>query len=191
VTALRARVRARQREFDRTNAEGKPTRRLGVVILDYLQLIDAEQKKGQTREEALGNAAKSLKRLAKKHRLHVIAISSLNKETDKRLNKRPQLNDVRESGAIGFHADNILLLYRQSYYEPECQEPDVVECNIAKQRGGPTGVVKLRFNMGESRFEDRITWTNDGFPEAERAARASLRPTSAPHWSETNGQAET
>jgi len=160
VPRLVRRVRKRKKEFV-ASLPLDPNRHIGIVIVDYLQLVNTEQKKSQSREEALGEATKALKVLAKREKVHVIAVSSLNRELEKRQNKRPQLGDLRESGSIGFHADNILFLYRESFYHPDCAEPDVVECNVAKQRGGPTGMVRLRFNMKQSRFENLRDWPHD------------------------------
>lgn len=161
IAKIGRRVHRRRRDIEESAVPGKLDRKLGLVIVDYLQLVNTEQKKGQSREEAMSEAAKRLKLLAKREHVHVIAISSLNRELDKRPNKRPQLGDLRESGAIAFHADNILFLYRESFYHPDCAEPDVVECNLAKQRGGPVAMVKLRFNMQQSRFENLEGWAEE------------------------------
>jgi len=171
TTKIRARVRRRQHEFNRYDEAGRPVRRIAVVIVDYLQLINTMQKKGQTREEALSNATRELKVIAKSQRVHVVAMSSLNRAIATRQDKRPMLSDLRESGAIEFHADNVVFLYRESYYDPKVALSDEVEVIVAKQRGGPTGKVKLRFNRGQSRIEN---------PRAEDVDAPYL-----PHWSET------
>lgn len=171
TTKIRARVRRRQQEFNRYDEAGRPTRRIAVVVVDYLQLINTMQKKGQSREEALSNATRELKVIAKSCRVHVVAMSSLNRAIATRQDKRPMLSDLRESGAIEFHADNVVFLYRESYYDTKVALSDEAEVIVAKQRGGPTGKVKLRFNRGQSRFEN---------PRAEDVSAPYL-----PHWSET------
>lgn len=175
TTKMRARIRRRQQEFNRYDEAGKPVRRVGVVILDYLQLLNTQTKKGQSREEAISLAARELKTMAMKLRVHVIAVSSLNRSIANRQDKRPILSDLRESGAIEFHADNILFLYRDSYYNENCLHPEEAEVHVAKQRGGPTGTVTLHFNKGQSRFENPRR-------ESSGVNGAAHNP---PHWSES------
>jgi replicative DNA helicase len=167
-----ARVRRRMSEFIRIDENGQCTQKIGVIVVDYLQLMNTEERRNENRATVVGDLAKGLKQLAKRYGVHVIAISSLNKAADTRQDKRPLMGDLRESGAIQFHADNILLLHREAYFDHDCKEPDLVECNVAKQRGGPTGIVKLRFDMKRSRFEDYSRgdeWSRDGEEQTEGA----------------------
>jgi len=177
TTKIRARVRRRQHEFNRYDEAGRPVRRVAVVIVDYLQLLNTMQRKGQSREEALSNATRELKVIAKSLRVHVIAMSSLNRSIATRQDKRPMLSDLRESGAIEFHADNVVFLYRESYYDAKLALSDEAEVIVAKQRGGPTGKIKLRFNRGQSRFEN---------PRAEDTNGTSQPH--LPHWSENESK---
>jgi replicative DNA helicase len=193
---MRARVRRRQQKFaDASGGRG----RIGLVVLDYLQLMNTGRSKGESREEAVTRVAGELKVLAKTLRVHVLAISSLNRAIATRLDKRPVLSDLRESGAIEYHADNILFLYRESYYDPTCKNPNLCELNVAKQRGGMTGVVKLAFDKRKSRFRDAAP--SEAWQQAPRAAgvrvteRIDERGRALPdatysgdgpeHWSET------
>jgi replicative DNA helicase len=170
---MRARIRRRQAQFNRYDKVGAPVAKVGLVILDYLQLLDTEMKKGETREQAVTRVTRELKCIAKSLRVHVIAISSLNRKLADRQDKRPIISDLRESGAIEFHADNILFLYRESFYDTKCDRPYEAEVNVAKQRGGPTGTVFLHFDKSQSRFEDARTYGNgSGNPAHWQETRA-------------------
>jgi replicative DNA helicase len=153
---LRARVRRLQAEVARRSSDGPKANRLGLVIIDYLQLMSGRQG-AQSREQEISELSRGLKQLAKEMSVAVIALSQLNRsvETRSQTEKRPQLSDLRESGAIEQDADCILFIYRDDYYFPNSTEPDTAELIIAKQRNGPTGKVMLRFNKACTRFENR------------------------------------
>ncbi|HWO14614.1 MAG TPA: replicative DNA helicase [Polyangiaceae bacterium] len=153
---LRARVRRLQAEIGRRSSDGPKANRLGVVIIDYLQLMSGRPGV-QSREQEISELSRGLKQLAKEMGVAVIALSQLNRSVETRTakDKRPQLSDLRESGAIEQDADAIMFIYRDDYYFPETTEPDMAEIILAKQRNGPTGKVKLRFNKACTRFENR------------------------------------
>jgi replicative DNA helicase len=153
---VRARVRRLQAEIGRRSADGPKATRLGLVCIDYLQLMSGRPGV-QSREQEISELSRGLKQLAKEMGIAVIALSQLNRSVETRTtkDKRPQLSDLRESGAIEQDADTIMFIYRDDYYNPETTEPDTAELIVAKQRNGPTGKVMLRFNKACTRFENR------------------------------------
>lgn len=140
-------VRARCRRLAREHGQ------LGLVLLDYLQLMqgsgDSDNRTGEISE-----ISRSLKALAKEMNVPVIALSQLNRNLEQRTNKRPVPSDLRESGSIEQDADIIIFIYRDEVYNPETQDKGTAEVIIAKQRNGPTGVVKLTFNGHYTRFDN-------------------------------------
>jgi replicative DNA helicase len=127
--------------------------KLGLIIIDYLQLMSAVGR-GENRATELSEISRSVKMLAKELHLPVIALSQLNRELEKRPNKRPVMSDLRESGALEQDADLILFLYRDEVHNPDTAEAGVAEINIGKHRNGPTGTVKLTFLGEYTRFEN-------------------------------------
>ncbi len=129
---------------------------LGLIIVDYLQLMKGRAK-SEVREQEISEISRSLKALAKELYIPVIAISQLNRAVESRQDKRPQLADLRESGAIEQDADLILFIYREELYKKE-NTPDnkkgIAEVIIGKHRNGPIGVAELRFFAEYTRFDN-------------------------------------
>ena len=130
---------------------------IGLVIIDYLQLMQNSKFKTENRTQELSQITRSLKTLAREFNVPIIALSQLSRSVESRLNKRPILSDLRESGSIEQDADLVLMLYRESYYnltklDDEINSPDQVELIIAKQRNGPVGTVDLQFDSKQTKF---------------------------------------
>lgn len=137
--------------------EAKAKRRLSAIFVDYLQLMRAPRDRGVTRDEQLSDITAGFKRLAKEMDCAVVYLSQLNREVEKRTDKRPMLSDLRESGGIEQDADDIVFIYRPEYYEKQNTPADkrgVAELIIAKQRNGPTDTVDVRFNAASISFGD-------------------------------------
>ena len=139
----------------------KMEKNIGLVVIDYLQLISGSNKRNGSREQEISEISRSLKVLAKELNVPVIALSQLSRAVEQRDDHRPMLSDLRESGAIEQDADIVMFLYRDDYYNKESAEKDIAEVIIAKQRGGSTGTVKLywmgnytKFVNIERRFDD-------------------------------------
>ena len=127
---------------------------VGLVVLDYLQLMQGRQRV-ESRQQEISSITRSLKALAKEFDVPVVALSQLSRAVEQRKPPRPQLSDLRESGAIEQDADVVALLYRDEFYNKEdSEEKGIAEVNIAKQRNGPTGVVRLAFRGEYTRFDN-------------------------------------
>jgi len=126
---------------------------LQILIVDYLQLLHST-KKHENRHQEVSDISRSLKALAKELNIPIIALSQLSRAVDSRMDKRPMLSDLRESGAIEQDADLIMFLYRDAVYNRETENPGLAELIIGKQRNGPTGTVYLNFIREITKFED-------------------------------------
>ena len=121
----------------------KLEKNIGMVVIDYLQLIQGSNKRGGSREQEISEISRSLKILAKELDVPVIALSQLSRAAEQRPDHRPMLSDLRESGAIEQDADIVMFLYRDDYYNQDSDKKDIAEIIIAKHRGGSTGTVEL------------------------------------------------
>ncbi len=125
---------------------------LGMVVLDYIQLVDSEEGR-DSRQEQIAKISRRLKTLARELKMPVIALSQLNRAVENREDRRPRMADLRESGAIEQDADLVLLLHRPEYYDAN-EQPGIAELIIAKNRNGATESVKLAFLKSITRFEN-------------------------------------
>ena len=139
----------------------KMEKNIGLVVIDYLQLISGSNKRNGSREQEISEISRSLKVLAKELNVPVIALSQLSRAVEQRPDHRPMLSDLRESGAIEQDADIVMFLYRDDYYNEDSEKKNVAEVIIAKHRGGSTGTVDLgwlgsytKFVNLERRFDD-------------------------------------
>ncbi len=139
----------------------KLEKNIGLVVIDYLQLIQGTNKRGGSREQEISEISRSLKILAKELNIPVIALSQLSRAAEQRPDHRPMLSDLRESGAIEQDADIVMFLYRDDYYNEDSEKKNIAEVIIAKHRGGSTGTVELlwlgnytKFVNIEKRFDD-------------------------------------
>ena len=142
ISILELRAKARRLAQQQKNSPPK----LGLIIIDYLQLMSGRRDKFDSREQEISDISRSLKALARELKIPVMALSQLNRKVEDRPggNKRPQLSDLRESGAIEQEADVIAFIYQESMYNKEAEE-GLAEIIIGKQRNGPTGIVELSF----------------------------------------------
>jgi replicative DNA helicase len=124
---------------------------LGLILLDYLQLMDGGS---DNRVQELSRITRALKGLARELSVPVIALSQLSRSVESRTNKRPMMSDLRESGAIEQDADLIMMLYRDEYYNPDTPDRGIAEVIISKHRNGPTGTVKLLFESQFTQFRN-------------------------------------
>ena len=126
-------------------------RGLGLVVIDYLQLMQSG-KKTESRQNEVAEISRSLKVMAKELNIPVIALSQLSRATAQRSDHRPQLSDLRESGSIEQDADMVMFLHRPDYYDPDTEEKNIAECIIAKHRNGPVCKIKLYWNGDTTTF---------------------------------------
>ena len=145
LVELRSRARRLQAEHE-----------LGLIIIDYLQLMSLPERRRQqgNRQEEISEISRSLKQLARELRCPIMALSQLSRAVESRQDKRPMLSDLRESGAIEQDADLVAFLYRDDYYDNDSEKKNVCEVILAKQRNGPVGSVELAFIKEIGKFFD-------------------------------------
>jgi len=147
-------IRARARRLHREHG-------LGLIVIDYLQLMQVEGSK-ENRATEISEISRSLKALAKELELPVIALSQLNRSVEQRTDKRPVMSDLRESGAIEQDADLIVFIYREEVYNQDTPRKGIADIAIAKQRNGPIGDFPLTFVGRYTKFEN---WVPDAYAE--------------------------
>ncbi|KGQ22370.1 replicative DNA helicase [Thermus filiformis] len=146
LTLMELRARARRL---------KAREKIGLVVIDYLQLISSPSgKNGENRQQEIAAISRGLKGLARELSVPVLALSQLSRAVESRPNKRPMLSDLRESGSLEQDADLVMFIYRDEYYNPHSEKAGVAEIIVGKQRNGPTGTVELQFHAQHVRFND-------------------------------------
>jgi len=133
--------------------------KIGFIIIDYLQLLLNSKLKSENRVQELSQITRDLKNLAKEFQIPVIALSQLSRNVENRINKRPVLSDLRESGSIEQDADLVLMLYRENYYNSRVEKYEKIttaELIIAKHRNGPLGTVELSFQTDPTKFFNTV-----------------------------------
>ncbi|MEM9274067.1 MAG: replicative DNA helicase [Cyanobacteria bacterium P01_F01_bin.143] len=135
--------------------QGQTKQELGLVLLDYLQLMEGSGSDNRVQE--ISKITRSLKQLAREINAPIIALSQLSRGVEQRTNKRPMLSDLRESGSIEQDSDLVMMLYRDEYYNPDTPDRGIAEAIIVKHRNGPVGTVKLLFKGELTKFENLAT----------------------------------
>ncbi len=169
-------LRARTRKLQRDLTAGRmsvPCKRLGLVCVDYLQLMRGVRDRGDSREQEIGSISRGLKQLAKDLNIPVIALSQLNRDTEKQgKDHRPKLSSLRESGNIEQDADSVWFIYRPDMYDTEATAGDA-ELIISKQRNGPCDTVEMHFRGPTLRFYERASGVDvDQFDDFDDAIRS-------------------
>lgn len=128
----------------------KAEKGLGLIVIDYLQLLSGSSR--ENRQQEISEISRSLKGLAKDLEVPVIALAQLSRAVEQRQEKKPIMSDLRESGSLEQDADVVMFIYREEYYRPDTEKKGIAEIIVAKQRNGPTGVVELAFLKEFTKF---------------------------------------
>lgn len=143
ISIMEIRAKARKLKLEKN---------IGLIVIDYLQLIQGTGKKGANREQEISEISRSLKILAKELDVPVIALSQLSRAAEQRQDHRPMLSDLRESGAIEQDADIVMFIYRDDYYNQESDKKGIAEIILAKHRGGSIGTIELVWLANFTKF---------------------------------------
>jgi replicative DNA helicase len=144
MTIMEMRTKARRAAHDH---------QLGLIIVDYLQLMSGSSRRGQdNRVQEVSEISRGLKLIARELNVPVLALSQLSRLVEQRSPQIPMLSDLRESGSIEQDADLVMFLYREDYYNPETERQNLTDVILAKHRRGPTGKVELFFDKSRVRF---------------------------------------
>lgn len=149
VSAVRSRCVQLMAELRESHPAG-----LGAICIDYLQLMGSDRDRGANRNAEIEDITRSLKRFAKELNIPILLLSQLNRELERRPNKRPVSADLRDSGSIEQDADVVLMLYRDEVYNEDTPDKDIAEVIVCKQRNGPLGTIRLAFDGEHTRFRD-------------------------------------
>ena len=136
---------------------------LGMIIVDYLQLMQSSRQQN-SREQEIADISRSMKAIAKEFNLPVIALSQLNRDLERRADKRPMMADLRESGALEQDADLILFIYRDEIYNSETEDKNIAEINLAKHRNGEIGGCRLAFIGQYTKFANLALGSDPTMP---------------------------
>ena len=128
---------------------------LGLVIIDYLQLMQSDRRNDGNRVQEVADISRNLKIMAKELRVPIICLSQLSRGPESRTDKRPMLSDLRDSGAIEQDADIVMFLYRDEYYKDEADGQNIAEVIVAKNRHGSTGKIKMNWFGQFTKFSTR------------------------------------
>lgn len=151
------------------NAKCRRIENLGLIVIDYLQLMTSAGgntgTRGESRQQMVSDMSRMLKIMAKELGVPVLCLSQLSRANEKREDKRPMLSDLRDSGAIEQDADIVMFIYRDDYYKEDSEQRNIAECIIAKNRHGSTGKVNLTwspeyttFSTYEGRYDEEEAW---------------------------------
>lgn len=166
LTVLEMRTKARRL---------KKEKKLGMLVVDYLQLIRSHGRV-ESREREISEISRGLKALAKELHIPVIALSQLNRGVEARQDKRPMLSDLRESGSIEQDADVVMMIYRDEMYNTESLDAGKAEIIIGKQRNGPTGRITLAFRAAYTRFDNLAKGADEFLPPPPTEAGSEVYP---------------